>query len=107
MPRALQSPRHAAREAKGGKLPALRLLALCASIGWLACGLVFNLEGFGIPPFVHWRPMFFIAFLVINAFAAATVVAEFIVVAHPAWARWRVVLLQAIAGTLLLLSVLV
>jgi hypothetical protein len=88
-------------------LPPQRRFLLIASIAWLATGYLFALEGFGIPAFVYWRPLVFIAFLAVNAFAAAVVVAEFAIWARPEWHGRRGVLLQAVAGGLLFVSVMV
>ena len=83
-----------------------RAVALCASVAWLAAGAVFGLEGFGVPAFVEWRPVFFMLFLAVNALAAGVVVSEVVVAARPRLVRRRMALAQAIAGALLLASVL-
>ena len=85
----------------------LRLLAVAASVAWLAAGAVFDLQGFGVPSFVAWRPAVFLAFLGVNALACAVVVSEFLVAARPAWEGRRAVLVQSIAGAVLFISVMV
>jgi hypothetical protein len=93
--------------ARKGREQAERAIALGASVAWLGAGAAFGLEGFGIPSFVEWRPVFFMLFLAVNAFAAGVVVSEAIVAAQPRLARRRALLMQAIAGALLLVSLLV
>jgi hypothetical protein len=80
---------------------------LLVAIAWLAAGAAFNIEGFGIPSFVAWRPMLFIGFLAVNAFACAVVVSEYLIAAKPTWLTRRTTLLQAIAGGVLLVSMMV
>jgi hypothetical protein len=86
-------------------LPPRRRMLLVASVVWLGAGYLFGLEGFGIPAFVDWRPLVFIVFLGVNAYAAAVLVAELVIAARPQWDARRTLLLQAVAGSVLLISV--
>jgi hypothetical protein len=87
------------------RMELLRKLMLAASVVWLAAGAVFDVQGFGVPAFVSWRPMLFLGFLAINASACAVVVSEYLVAARPDWTGRRTVLVQSIAGGVLFISV--
>jgi hypothetical protein len=93
------------RSARRLRTESLRTPMLALSVAWLAAGAVFDFQGFGVPAFVSWRPVLFIAFLAVNAFACAVVVSEYLVAARPDWTGRRTVLVQSIAGGVLFISV--
>jgi hypothetical protein len=65
-------------------------------VAWLVLGIFRGVEGFGLPAHLVWRPLAMVAFLVVNAFAAAVVVAECIVLMRPQWESVRIGLTKVV-----------